>query len=165
MSRTNLTPWQTEAAANVTENFQKPLITDYTVVTDVPGTCQIKNIKSDPNFQELVTYRYNSLDKVSTTLKKAYPQSSVDGYQFVIKDEYVNRTTNADNTINDDPVIAYLTVRTTNGANIITGNELLKIVQHLMGFVIDLDAEGAIAAQQITLDRIMRGAVKPAKLV
>jgi len=130
-------------------------------------TCVVQNITtgSDKTLKEFITYRYNDLNEVSTSLNKYLinDPTTKRGYQFVIKDEYICRTTDSvSGKVNDDPVAVYLVLRTTNGnPALVTGADLLSAIMRLSGAFIDFNASHAIASSQPTLDRLSRGSVKP----
>lgn len=168
MAKTTVTPWSSVTAATITgvKVYPLSLTTDFAVSEDIAGTTVVKNIASDVDLDEKLTIRYQDLNKVSASVSEVNPRSTKSGYQFVVKDEYVCRTTDSvSGAVTDDPVTVYLTVRTTKGNPAMrSGNDVLAALERLLAAVIDLNSS-AVASSQPTLDRLMRGATKPAALV
>lgn len=169
MARTSQTPWSSVSATTVTgvKVYPMGMASSFAVTEDVAGTTVVKNITSDVDLEEKVTIRYQNLDKVSAPVSETNPRSTKAGYQFVIKDDYVVRTTDSvSGEIFDDPVSIYLTVRTTKGNPAIkSGNDVLAAFERLLSAIVDFNSSDAVASTQTTLDRLMRGATKPASLV
>lgn len=141
------------------------LASNYAVVEDVAGATAVANITSDIDLPEKVTMRYQSLDKVSTGLELCNTRSTKNGYQIVIKDEFACRSTDELGNVTDDPMTVYLTIRTTKGnPTMRKGSDVLKAIQHLLGFVLEA-SDGTLTNDQKILDRLMHSATKPAELV
>jgi len=168
MAKTSVTPWSSVSATSVTgvKVYPMSMATDFAVTEDVSGTTVVKNITSDVDLEEKVTIRYQNLDKVSASVTEVNPRSTKAGYQFVVKDDYIVRTTESTTgAVTDDPVTIYLTVRTTKGNPALrTGNDVLAAFERLLSAFVDFSS-GAVAGTQTTLDRLMRGATKPEALV
>lgn len=163
-------PWVSDATQSVSVNlYDVDMSTNFAVVEDEPGSTVVKNVSAQApiGLEELVTFRYGQIEKVSTQLEGIYPRTTRKGYQFVVKDEYILRSTDEKTgVINDDPVVVYFTARTTKGANIISGEQFADAFLHLASFLLDVDTTtGKLTVNQATLDRLMRGATKPAELV
>lgn len=163
MAKTNVTPWDSQGTATRSVAITDPNIgSNYFVMEDTPGTTVVKNLTAPVGLEERVTMRYSDLSKVSTQMDLLNASGNQKGYQFVIKDEYVLRTTDGTtNAVEDDPVVCYLTFRTTKSANLVSGLDVAKAIQHLLGFVFNNDS----AETEPVLDRIMRGGTKPIELV
>jgi hypothetical protein len=169
MAKTSVTPWSSVSATTVTgvKVYPLGLTSNFAVTEDISGTTAIKNVASDVDLEEKITIRYQELNKVSASVTEVNPRSTKAGYQFVIKDDYVVRTTESTTgAVTDDPVTVYLTVRTTKGNPALqSGNDVLAALERLLAAVIDINSSDAVASTQTTLDRLMRGATKPSALV
>lgn len=169
MAKTSSTPWSSVSATTVTgvKVYPMGMASNFAVTEDAAGTTVVKNISSDVDLEEKVTIRYQNLDKVSASVTEVNPRSTKAGYQFVIKDDYIVRTTDSTTgESTDDPVTIYLTVRTTKGNPAMrSGNDVLAAFERLLSAIVDFNSSDAVASAQTTLDRLMRGATKPAVLV
>lgn len=169
MAKTSVTPWSSVSATTVTGVKVYPMAyaTSFAVTEDISGTTVVKNITSDVDLEEKVTIRYQDLNKISSAVTEVNPSTTKAGYQFVIKDDYVVRTTDSvSGAVTDDPVTIYLTVRTTKGNPAMkSGNDVLAAFERLLSAVVDFNSSDAVASTQTTLDRLMRGATKPEALV
>lgn len=169
MAKSSVTPWSSTSATTVTgvKIYPMAMASNFAVTEDISGTTVVKNITSDVDLEEKVTIRYQDLNKVSASVAEVNPSSTKAGYQFVIKDDYIVRTTESTTgAVTDDPVTIYLTVRTTKGNPAMrTGNDVLSALERLLSAVIDFNSSDAVASTQTTLDRLMRGATKPEALV
>lgn len=142
---------------------------NYAVITDEPNLCQLKCVgaKSDPTLEEVVTIKKFDLDKVSSTAKGMYPPSTVKGYKVKITDNYIARSTWSDGHITDDPVKLSIEFETTNGSGIVDGKEMLHDILRAVSFAMNVPTDGIVTTTtaQSRIDRMIRGAVKPAELV
>lgn len=112
---------------------------NYACVEDEP-TCEVLSNKTCPlDLGEKVTFRYNDIDKVTTSLSIQNPSKVRNGIQYVAKEEFAQRTVDANgNIIYDEPVVAYLVVRHQKTGTIAPATVDLA-VQRLMGSVIKSD--------------------------
>lgn len=164
MPRSSVTPFDSQTTESISVALPKLVMgTNYAVTKDDPGESVVKNITAAVDLEEQISYKYSKLDKISTTLKGVNPQTTKEGYQIVIKDEFIQRTTEPDGvTVHDDPVIVYVTFRTTTGANIASGSDVYDVIKRAISCCV---LQTGTAASTTPLDRLMRGATKPAALV
>lgn len=172
MSRTTITAFDNQTSQNVT--LQIPVVDlaqDYSILErDVQaGATVLSNIASDPALQEFISYKFTDLKSVSVhpKMKAIYEPSTKDGYQIVAKDEWINRTTETDGTIHDDPEAIYVVYKTTRGANITDGDDVLGRLIRLVGVAAKVVASQALGDPTYTLDsdmldRLIHGVTKPA---
>lgn len=147
--------------------------TDYAVITDEPGMCQIKSVgtNSDITKPEVITIRHYDQKKVSSGVKGIYPMTTEDGYKIAINDNFIIRSEWSDGHITDDPVKVAVSFETTTGAPFASGKDILPYL--LRPLYALLPASTSASDQEITagtteipmIDRVMRNAVKPAALV
>lgn len=164
--------WKNQPIRGIATNFYDlDMENNYAVVEDAPGVTVLTNINPQDNLSEKITLKYSEVDRVSTSVECVYDRTSKKGYQLVAKDETVVRTyDDATHTYNDDPMVVYIVARSTNGSGIVTGAQLYDVIQHLMSAMIDVipsgnEAPGTVDTNQKTLDRLKRGATKPAALI
>lgn len=112
------------------------LVTNYAKIQDTPDACVMANKTSPLDQGELVTIRYQKLDKVSTAQDLAYPLPERGGCQYVYKVEDILRTTDSNGKIiNDEPVVAYLTIRHQRTSNI-TADIIKQVACRVLGVCI-----------------------------
>lgn len=126
------------------------------------GTTVLNNLMGDPSLQEFVSYKYSPLNKVSThpKMKSVYDPSTKDGYQIVIKDEWIRRITETDGTVHDDPEVVYLVYRTTRGNVIDDGTAVVSPLMRIIGAAMSL-GEDTDALSTDMLDRLIHGTTIP----
>lgn len=152
-------PWSQKATTNVTMPlYTADIQSDFALLMDEPGECAYINTTSPKGMDEKVSFKYTDLKKVSG-VQGTYPVSSQKGYQFVVKDEFIVRQTDDKGVSYDDPMTAYVVVRSTNGCALNTGDQVLKTLERLLGLFVKYSNEGALTSQT-TLDKMIHGAVK-----
>lgn len=164
MARTSVTPFSSQGSASLELSVPKlEMGTNYAVVDDSAGQTVIKNItSSDPTLDERITFRYQEAKAQDWNLARVNPRTSNSGYSFTIQDAYIQRTTEDDGTIHDDPVKLSLMFTAPRGSNILTGNDIDAIIMRLLGAY---KLQSGSTASNSAIDRLMRGATKPAVLV
>jgi hypothetical protein len=163
MARTSVTAFDTQTTENVTLALPKISVsTNYAVTKDAAKDTTISNITSDVDLQEEINFRYSDIEKVNTSLKAVNAPTTKAGYQIIIRDEFIQRTTETDGTVHDDPVACYITFRTTRGANIVSGANIASIINRVLSAALMQTGD---TTSTTYLDRMMRGATKPASLV
>lgn len=112
---------------------------NYACIEDEPS-CEVLSNKTCPlDLGEKITFRYNDIDKVTTSLSIQNPSKVRNGLQYVAKEEFAQRTTDAEgNVIYDEPVVAYLVVRHQKTGTISPATVDMA-VQRLMGAVMKAD--------------------------
>lgn len=92
--------------------IMKP-VTDYAKIVDEPGVTVLsaKNAALDTN--ELITYRYSDVKKVSTSAENLNPPKVKSGVQYVVKVETFFRIEDSTSQTGhtDLPLVGYLTLR------------------------------------------------------
>lgn len=130
------------------------VVTNYAKTTDEPSVVVLSNKTCPLDQGELVTYRCNAVDKVTTAQRVQNPSKVRNGVQYVVKVEDILRTTDADGKIIcDEPVVAYITFRHQKSGNITTAlvEETLK---RLLGATYKADGTSRISD-------MMRSAIAP----
>lgn len=108
-------------------------VSNYAKITDEPTVAVMSNKTTPLDQGELLTYRCNDVDHVSTSQSIQNPAPVRNGVQYVVKLEEILRTTTDDGTIVcDEPVVAYLTIRHQKSGNI-TSALVEQIVKRLLG--------------------------------
>lgn len=173
MSRVTTTAFDSQTTQNVTLAIPVvDLSTDYSILErDITaGSTVLSNISSDPNLQEFISYKFGNIKEVSVhpKMKAVNEPTTKDGYQIVAKDEWIARTTETDGTVHDDPESIYVVYKTTRGANVVDGSEVLSRVLRLLGVAAKVKA-ASNAKNDVTyeldpdmLDRLIHGVTKPA---
>lgn len=109
--------------------------TNYAKVVDEPNTVVLSNRTCPLDQGELITYRVNEVNKVSTSQKIQNPSKVRNGVQYVAKVEEILRTTDAAGQIVcDEPIVAYLTIRHQKSGNI-TSDQITEVLRRLLGAV------------------------------
>lgn len=109
-------------------------VTNYARIEDESDVCVLSNKTAPLDQGELLTYRANDLEKVSSTQIVQNPSSVRNGIQYVIKLEEILRTVDSTsgNILMDEPVVAYLTIRHQKSGNV-TPAIVADITSRLMG--------------------------------
>lgn len=129
-------------------------VTNYAKTVDEPTVAVLSNKTCPLDQGELLTYRANEMDHISTSLTIQNPTKVRNGVQYVVKLEEILRTKDTEgNIVSDEPVVAYLTVRHQKTGNI---SEALvnQVINRLMGAVYKSDGTTRIAD-------LMRSALVP----
>lgn len=127
------------------------------------GETAIKNLNGPTSLQELVSFKYEPRNKVTThrSIKQAYPSLDKRGYQFVVKDQWYERHTEADGSIHDEPVVAYLVVQTTMNSSVQTGEDVASVGMRVVGSLLTQgDSDDPIS--YVMADRLIHGSTVPA---
>lgn len=112
----------------------------YAKVEDEPTSAVMSNKTCPLDQGELITYRAQPVDRVSSSQKIQFPAQQRNGVQYVIKCEEILRTTDADGkVIMDEPVVAYLTIRHQTTSNI-TDALITEVVSRVLGAAYDKTA-------------------------
>lgn len=169
MSRTTVTAFDNATKKSI--SLQIPVVDiaqDYSILerNTEAGQTVLSNISSDPTLQEFISYGYGSLKEVRVNPKMVpvYPPTTEDGFQFVIKDEWIERTTETDGTVHDDLCQEYHVFKTTRGANYVDGTDILPRFLRNLGIaasVVESSTPGTYELSTDTLDRLLHGVTKP----
>lgn len=149
---TNKTPHTFEVEAPTS---LKP-VTEFAKIEDEPTVAVLSNRTTPLDQGELLTFRCNPVDKVSTSQVIQHPSAVTSGVQYVVKLEDILRTTNSQGDIVcDEPIVMYLTVRHQRSSNIST--EIVDTMfQRLIGACYHSDGT-------TRFDELMRSALVPTK--
>lgn len=129
-------------------------VTNYAKTVDEPTVVVLSNKTCPLDQGELLTFRANEMDHISTSLAIQNPTKVRNGVQYVVKLEEILRTKDANGTIiSDEPVVAYLTVRHQKTGNI-SESLVNQIVNRLMGAIYKEDGTTRLAD-------LMRSALVP----
>lgn len=164
MARSSVTPYSSQTSATLELSVPKlDMAVNYAVVEDGAGATVLKNITSaDPSLEERISFKYSEKRAQDYSMQRVNPRTSNLGYQFVVSDAFIQRTTEDDGTVHDDPVKAWFVFEAPRGSNIITGDNVDAIIMRLLGAY---KLQTGSTASNSALDRLMRGATKPAVLV
>nr|URG16175.1 MAG: coat protein [Leviviridae sp.] len=129
-------------------------VQNYAKVVDEPNTVVLSNKTCPLDQGELLTFRVNDVNKVSTSQTIQNPTRVKNGVQYVAKLEEILRTsTQEGEVICDEPVVAYLTIRHQKSGNI-TSAMITEVVNRLLGSVQKADGT-------FRWDDLMRSAIVP----
>lgn len=130
------------------------IVSNYAKVVDEPSLVQMSNKTCPLDQGELVSYRCNDIDKVTSTQKVQNPSKVRNGVQYVVKCEEILRTTDAEGKIIcDEPVIAYVTIKHQKSGNI-TAALVEEVFRRVVGAMYKSDGTSRIAD-------LMRNAIVP----
>lgn len=146
--------------SNVTENTTtiKPIdlkvVTNYAKVEDEADVVVLSNKTAPLDQGELITFRANALEKVSSSQIVQNPALVRNGIQYVVKVEEILRTVDSvTGNIVDEPVVAYLTIRHQSSGNI-TPAIVTETVKRCLGACMRTDGTWRF-------DDLMRSALNP----
>lgn len=108
--------------------------TNYALVEDEPTSCVLSNKTCPIDQGELVSYKSQTVNKVSTAQDVLYPPQVQTGVQYVVKvEELLSTTSSTDPAFRVDlPIVAYLTIRHTKNGQI-TDDIIAEVVNRLIG--------------------------------
>lgn len=147
--------------ANATVGAATPValgIKNYALIQDDPTECVLSNVTSPIDQGELLSFKCQNVDKVTTSQKILYPASVQNGIQYVVKlEDILKLTSSTDSAFRVDlPIVAYLTIRHPK-SSYISSEMISAIVKRLIGAC--QDDTGAF-----TFENLMRSALKPTTL-
>lgn len=146
---------------NVTANAVKvtpvdvKVVSNYARTEDEADVCVLSNKTAPLDQGELITYRANDLDRVSSTQVVQNPAPVRNGVQYVIKVEDILRTVESTTgtILMDEPVVAYLTIRHQKSGNV-TPAIVADVVSRVIGACMRTDGTWRF-------DDLMRSALAP----
>lgn len=146
---------------NVTANTVKvtpvdvKVVSNYARTEDEADVCVLSNKTAPLDQGELITYRANNLDRVSSTQVVQNPAPVRNGVQYVIKIEDILRTVESTTgaILMDEPVVAYLTIRHQKSGNV-TPAIVADVVSRVIGACMRTDGTWRF-------DDLMRSALAP----
>jgi hypothetical protein len=137
---------------------------DYARVADEPNLCRVTNKTASLEQPELVTYRCNLIDRVSTSIPVVNPAKSSRGVQYVVKLETVDRQTQADGSFIDEPITATLTIRhpmSNNWSNGKIAAQLMRLVGACMKDQTTTGTEASTTDSNWRFEDLMRSGLAP----
>lgn len=147
---------------NTTENASTTLkirdlkpVTNYARIEDEPTVAVLSNTTCPIDQCELLTYRCNDVERVSTAQKVRNPAKVTDGVQYVVKLEDIIRTQLSNGDVVDEPIVAYITIRHPRSGNI-TKAIVDNMFERLIGACCRTDGT-------TRFDDLMRSALMPTK--
>lgn len=145
---------KTANAVKVTPIDVQP-VTNYARIEDEATVCVLSNKTAPLDQGELIVYRANDLDRVSSTQKIQNPSPVQNGVQYVIKLEDILRTTDSTSgaILMDEPIVAYLTIRHQKSGNV-TPAIVAEVVSRVIGACMRTDGTWRF-------DDLMRSALAP----
>lgn len=121
------------------QSYAMGLKENYACIQDEPNCVVLANKTCPLDLGENVTYRFNDIDKVTTSLSIQNPSKVRNGVQYVAKNEFAQRNADAaGNILYDEPVVCYLVVRHQKTGTI-APETVDMAVKRLMGDVIKSD--------------------------
>lgn len=131
------------------------ITTNYGLTSDEPTEAVYTNLTCPVDQGELISYKRSKVNKVSTAQENLYPPKVQTGIQYVVKLETaLSVTSSTDSSFREDlPIVAYLTIRHPQSANISDAN-IGVIAQRLLGATIRDDGT-------FRFNDLVRGALKP----
>lgn len=130
------------------------VVTNYAKTTDEPSVVVMNNKTCPLDQGELITYRCNEVEKVTTSQKIQNPARVRNGIQYVVKVEDILRTVDSNgNIVCDEPVVAYITFRHQKSGNI-TSALVEECLTRLLGATYKADGTSRISD-------MMRSAIAP----
>lgn len=120
------------------------------------------SVKSNTQMPAIVTFQANPVDRISTNkkLNQAFPSVTKKGQKSQWKTEYFERNTQADGTINEEPVVVITQVYTTYGSSINTGESLdTLLMNHYAAIRSQGDAQASL--DYVMEDRLIHGGTSP----
>lgn len=164
MARTSSNPFDGQSIIEVTLDIPKVDMTaNYAVTSDAAGRTEITNVSSGIDMTEKVTFNYQQTTPNNFDVNPVYPKTTKSGFKVSITDAFVRRTVNDDGTINDDPMKVWFSIEAPKGANLASGDDLYTLcLSRILAFAMMQTGE---TPDDSFLDRLMRGATKPASLV
>lgn len=139
-------------AFTVTPTDVKP-VTVYGKTADLADKVVLENKTTPLDQGERLTYTCTQLDKVTSTQNLVKPALSRAGVQYVIKLEEILRTADGADLIQDEPVVAYLTIRH-QSSSYITSSLVEEVFKRLVGACYKEDGTSRF-------DDLMRSALVP----
>lgn len=107
-------------------------VTVYGKVTDLADKVVLSNKTAPLDQDEKLTFTCQQLDKVTSTQELQHPSLARNGVQYVVKLEEILRTADGADIIQDEPVVAYLTIRH-QSSSYITTSHVEEVFKRLIG--------------------------------
>lgn len=137
-------------------------VTNYAKTTDEPTLARVSNKTASLEQPEVITFRSDKIDSVSTSLSVRNPSPVKDGVQYTVKLETIYRSTSGSVTI-DEPIVAWLTVKHPS-SDTWNNNKVAMIVNRLVSACLKGQAStgsGAVADADWRFEDLMRSALIP----
>lgn len=138
------------------------MVTNYAKVVDEPDMARMSNKTATVEQPELVTYRSERINKVSTAIPVRNPAPISDGIQYTIKIETVDRSGTAPAII-DEPIAAWLTIKHP-ATNTWTNAKVAEVVSRLLSACLkglSSTGTGDVTSTDWRFEDLMRSALVP----
>lgn len=146
----------TTAATDTVSRTDMDMATNYGKVIDEPTMARVSNRTASLEQPEIITYRCDQIDKISSSIKLVHPSTVPGGIQYTVKIEEVNRTTDAAGNIVDEPFAAWLTIKHSS-SNTWTN----AVVAGLIGRLLGACKSGDGVTAEWRFEDLMRSALMP----
>lgn len=128
-------------------------VTVYGKKEDTPTSCRLVN-KTTPSTQgEILSYQCTNIKTVNTVQTVRNPAPISDGVQYIVRLDEILRTTYADGTLLDEPIVVSLSIRHQMSDNV-TNDLVSQCVLRLLGACMRTDGT-------YRFDDLMRSVLAP----
>lgn len=139
---------------------------DYAKIADEPTMSRVSNKTASLEQPELITYRCDSIPKVSSAIAVRHPGEISSGVQYTIKLESVDRLTSATGEITDEPIALWLTIKhsaSNNWSNAKVAAQVLRLIGACMKSQTTTGTEAATADSNWRFEDLMRSGLAPSE--
>lgn len=139
------------------------MATNYARVTDEPEMARVSNKTASIEQPELITYRCNPVNSVSTANVVRHPAPVTNGIQYTVKLETIDRI-EANGVVYDEPIVAWLTIKHP-ASNNWNNEKVSSIVRRLISACLKgqttSGSSAALQASNWRFEDLMRSALMP----
>lgn len=142
------------------------LKTNFSVVEDGAESCSLVNKLSPIDQLEKITFKFQNLPKVQTTLAVQNPYKVKSGVQYLVKTEEIVRTTESTNPdyVYDQPVVITTTIRHCTNSDLTVDNIQEALARHVGALYESSDNSTNVANAAFSrFNDLMRSALQPIK--
>lgn len=140
------------------------LKTNFSVVEDGANSCSLVNKLSPIDQLEKITFKFQELPRIQTTLAVQNPYKIKSGVQYLVKTEEIIRTTDSTNTeyVFDQPIIITTTVRHATNSDLTIDNIQEALARHVGSLYETTDNSTNVANSAFArFNDLMRSALQP----
>jgi hypothetical protein len=138
------------------------VVTDYAKTADEPTMARLSNKTASMEQPEVITYRSDKVNTVSTSIAVRNPSPVKDGVMYTVKLETVYRNDSGAVPI-DEPVVAWLSIKHPS-SDIWDNSKVSLIVNRLLSACLKgqtASGTGAVSADDWRFEDLMRSALVP----
>lgn len=139
------------------------MATNYARITDEPDMARVSNKTASIEQPELITYRSNPIDKVSTANVVRNPAPVTSGVQYTVKLETIDRN-EVNGVVYDEPIAVWLTIKHT-ASNNWDNAKVSSIVKRLLSACVKgqttTGSAAALSDSNWRFEDLMRSALMP----